>query len=859
MQHDGTGNSCASSGLIMSPLASIPPATHWSTCSAAYLAQFLPTVTCLDNVPTQTFGARCGDGVIQAGEQCDCGGSDCSTIDPCCNGATCQFAPGAACSDLDGCCTSCQLAAAGHACSAATVCTATSLCDGVSPTCAAAPLPSGTACNDGMTATGGECFEGHCVSAAVQCAAFDASFGATLTPCTTPPAACGPLYCDVGGGVCAYFDGADGSPVLALDGTACGNGAQCSQGACSASSTLPACPGGVAANACGGCSSLPAAPGDACNGCGTYACAAETYLACSVTDPSTCPPVACTADAACAPGSWCDEYGRVPVPQLANGAPIPADPVHTNPPLAGVCTLATGALVCASGVCDRGDNACGYASSDGPCNAANGATVCRSGACSANGTCEPLGGCDVDADCSGGMWCSESAHACVAKLANGTTIPTDPTHASPVLNGACTTAASTLVCASGTCDVRDNACGLANADGPCTAANGAVVCRSGACGGSGTCEPAGGCDVDLDCATGLWCLESTNTCTATLPNGTALPTDPSHSSPTLSGACTPAAGALVCAAGVCDSTDNACGYANGDGSCTSANAATVCRSGACSVKGKCAAAAGCTSDTDCPSSEWCKESTKKCAAKLANGAAIPTDASHTNPTLGGVCTPPAATLVCASGVCDSSDDKCGYATGDGACTAVTAALVCRSGACSTDGVCEPAGGCEVDADCGGGTWCKQSAHKCVARLANGAGIPTDPTHANPVLNGACTAAAGALVCATGVCDAADGKCGYATGDGPCTVTTVSLCRSGACSADGACEPAGGCEVDADCTGGTWCKESAHKCVAKLRKGAALPNDPTHTAPTLGGVCTPAEAALVCESGACATTTNKCLS
>lgn len=43
-----------------------------------------------------------------------------------------------------------------------------------------------------------------------------------------------------------------------------------------------------------------------------------------------------------------------------------------------------------------------------------------------------------------------------------------------------------------------------------------------------------------------------------------------------------AVGTRACASGVCDSTDNQCGYAVGSGPCTAGNAATVCRSGTCS-------------------------------------------------------------------------------------------------------------------------------------------------------------------------------------------------------------------------------------------------------------------------------------
>ena len=46
---------------------------------------------CLENKPSRVFGDPvCGNGFREDGEDCDCGSSDCSVIDPCCNGASCK-------------------------------------------------------------------------------------------------------------------------------------------------------------------------------------------------------------------------------------------------------------------------------------------------------------------------------------------------------------------------------------------------------------------------------------------------------------------------------------------------------------------------------------------------------------------------------------------------------------------------------------------------------------------------------------------------------------------------------------------------------------------------------------------------
>ncbi len=548
----------------------------------------------------------------------------------------------------------------------------------------------------------------------------------------------------------------------------------------------------------------------------------------------------CDLDSQCAAADFCDTATATCVPKLANGTPVPTIPGHT-PPLSGTCTPAAGSSVCISGVCDTIDNACGYADGDGPCTAGDGGTVCRSGACSTDGTCEPAGGCNVDADCTGGKWCNEGTHTCTPQIPNGGAIPSDPPHTSPTLNGTCSPSAATLVCVSGVCDPSDNDCGYANGDGPCTAGDGGTVCRSGACSTDGTCEPAGGCNVDADCTGGDWCDESTHTCTPQIPNGGAIPSDPPHTSPTLNGTCSAQAGALVCVSGVCDPGDNDCGYANGDGPCTTTNGSTVCRSGQCSPNaGVCVPAGGCAVDADCAAGDWCDNPTFTCVPKIPNGSPVPTVPGHAPP-LDGTCTPAAGSDVCVSGVCDPSDDDCGYANGDGPCTAGNGGTVCRSGACSTTGTCEPPGGCNVDADCATGNWCDETTHTCEPQVANGVLVPTDPAHNDPTLNGTCSPAAGTLVCQSGVCDTVDNECGYADGDGPCTATSgMTVCRSGNCATTG---PGAGtcvaCVTDAQCSGATpACDQTTNTCVQCTNTNATACAGATPLCDTGSSTCVP---------------------
>jgi hypothetical protein len=284
-------------------------------------------------------------------------------------------------------------------------------------------------------------------------------------------------------------------------------------------------------------------------------------------------------------------------------------------------------------------------------------------------------GCTVDTQCTAAQFCNTQSGACTGKLPNSTAIPTLTGH-TPALTGTCTTTVGAAVCTSALCG-SNNECGLANGEGPCVAKiTAAPECQSGSCSTNLTCEPAGGCNADADCNTATqYCAASTHLCTGKLPNGTAIPNDPGHVNPPLAGLCTTAAATAVCTSGVCDTADNACGIATGDPGCTVA-AAGVCRSGSCSLLGTCEPMGGCNEDADCPSGQWCKETAHTCNAKLATLSPIPDDPPHTNPTLDAMCTPQAATLVCQSGLCNTTTNTCVECTSSNTSACMGLTLLC---------------------------------------------------------------------------------------------------------------------------------------------------------------------------------------
>ena len=62
-------------------------ANTWSPCSVATYEAQIGDYECLAHGIT----AACGNGIVDENEECDCGGDDCSAIDPCCDGSTCQL------------------------------------------------------------------------------------------------------------------------------------------------------------------------------------------------------------------------------------------------------------------------------------------------------------------------------------------------------------------------------------------------------------------------------------------------------------------------------------------------------------------------------------------------------------------------------------------------------------------------------------------------------------------------------------------------------------------------------------------------------------------------------------------------
>ena len=176
--------------------------------------------------------------------------------------------------------------------------------------------------------------------------------------------------------------------------------------------------------------------------------------------------------------------------------------------------------------------------------------------------------------------------------------------------------------------------------------------------------------------------------------------------------------------------------------------------------------------------------------------------------------------------------------------------------------------CGVDSDCASAQWCG-SAGACIPKTPNGQPVPV----AAPI-NGQCTLANGARVCASGACDASGNLCGVSLGDGTCASTlqcTAGLCigtgpnagKCEVCASDSscvapapACEPATNACVQCTSTNSTACTGTTPLCGAGDTCVGCNGDNGTgasHACPTGNPYCSATGACALCTSDSMCTT------
>ncbi|XP_031247096.1 LOW QUALITY PROTEIN: disintegrin and metalloproteinase domain-containing protein 25-like [Mastomys coucha] len=165
MRHDSSSCTCGSKNCLMSPTYNANP--EFSNCSYAAFWTTFATTNCLrkEKKSIGIFGTQfCGNGVVDDGEQCDCGDWHMCRADQCCN-PSCTLKAGAACA-FGLCCLHCQILPAGTLCrQEVNECDLPEWCNGQSHKCPNdVYLLDGSPCKDG-----GYCYEKRCNNRDEQC------------------------------------------------------------------------------------------------------------------------------------------------------------------------------------------------------------------------------------------------------------------------------------------------------------------------------------------------------------------------------------------------------------------------------------------------------------------------------------------------------------------------------------------------------------------------------------------------------------------------------------------------------------------------------------------------------------------
>ncbi|KAJ4989330.1 disintegrin [Stagonosporopsis vannaccii] len=248
--HDCTSSACSDANTVNSqsccPLSSttcnageqyiMNPSTaqgitRFSPCSIGNICSALQRnsveSSCLtNNRGITTIGEPvCGNGIVEEGEDCDCGGESQCGNNACCDANTCRFRNNAVCDDSnEDCCRDCQFASNTTVCRASQgPCDPEETCAGNSPYCPEDQWEeAGTSCGNGL-----QCASGQCTSRDQQCRTLMGSYtqGNETYACDTRSCTLSCGSPEFGRGVCY------GLQQNFLDGTPCAGG-HCQNGRC---------------------------------------------------------------------------------------------------------------------------------------------------------------------------------------------------------------------------------------------------------------------------------------------------------------------------------------------------------------------------------------------------------------------------------------------------------------------------------------------------------------------------------------------------------------------------------------------------------------------------------------------------
>ncbi|XP_072201056.1 disintegrin and metalloproteinase domain-containing protein 9-like [Excalfactoria chinensis] len=168
-QHKSCACNCTHGGCIMGSALGSCLAFSNCTLKEYYKEVIRKNKPCLFNIPPiePPLSELCGNGILERGEECDCGNDQACLKDGCCF-SNCMLAPGASCYRGE-CCHKCQFQPAGKRCRAHRgVCDLPEYCNGHSASCPVDVfMQDGTPCGNND-----RCYEGQCHSHEAQCKAL---------------------------------------------------------------------------------------------------------------------------------------------------------------------------------------------------------------------------------------------------------------------------------------------------------------------------------------------------------------------------------------------------------------------------------------------------------------------------------------------------------------------------------------------------------------------------------------------------------------------------------------------------------------------------------------------------------------